>query len=169
VFQDTVLFRATIRENIAYGRPSATADEIVAAATIADAHEFITMMPKGYDTLVGDRGLTLSGGQRQRIGIARAVIRNSPVLILDEPTASLDAETESSVIEALERAMQGRTVIMVTHRLSILQGACCIIVMKDGRIAERGNHEELMALQGVYAELFRAQEREPEAAVGASP
>jgi subfamily B ATP-binding cassette protein MsbA len=168
VFQDTVLFRATIRENIAYGRPGATADEIEAAAKIADAHEFITAMPKGYDTLVGDRGLTLSGGQRQRIGIARAVIRNSPVLILDEPTASLDAETESSVIEALERAMEGRTVIMVSHRLATLQDAFCIIVMKDGRIAEQGNHEELMALHGVYAELFRAQEREPTAA-GASP
>jgi len=164
VFQDTVLFRATIRENIAYGRPSATADEIVAAAKIADAHEFITAMPKGYDTLVGDRGLTLSGGQRQRIGIARAVVRDSPVLILDEPTASLDAETESSVIEALERAMQDRTVILVTHRLALLQDACCILVMKDGRVAEQGGHEELMALHGVYADLFRAQDREPAAA-----
>jgi ABC-type multidrug transport system fused ATPase/permease subunit len=108
----------------------------------------------------------MSGGQRQRIGIARAVIRDSPVLILDEPTASLDAETESSVIEALERAMQHRTVIMISHRLATLRDAFCIIVMKGGRIAEYGNHDELMALHGVYAELFNAQEREPAATGG---
>jgi ABC-type multidrug transport system fused ATPase/permease subunit len=118
VLQDTVLLRGTVRDNIAFGRPQATEDEIVEAAKLANAHEFITRMPKGYDSTVGDRGLTLSGGQRQRIGIARALIRDNPILILDEPTAALDAESEALVVEALERLMQGRTVIIIAHRLS---------------------------------------------------
>ena len=116
VLQDTVLFRGTIADNIAYGRPGATDDEIVAAAKLANADEFIAKMPKGYDSEVGERGMTLSGGQRQRIGIARAIIRNSPILILDEPTAALDTESEKIVMEALERLMKGRTVITIAHR-----------------------------------------------------
>jgi len=157
VLQETVLFRGTIRENIAYGRPEATDEEIVAAAKIANADEFIKSMPNGYDSTVGERGDTLSGGQRQRIGIARAVIRNSPIMILDEPTAALDTESERIVIEALQRLMKGRTVIMIAHRLSTLSEADKIIVLKDGIVAEQGSNAELIALDGVYAELYRIQ------------
>jgi len=157
VLQDTVLFRGTVRENIAYGRPDASEEEIVAAAKLANAHEFIDRMPKSYDSLVGERGLTLSGGQRQRIGIARAVIRNAPILILDEPTAALDTESEKLVIDALERLMKGRTVITIAHRLSTIRDAHKIIVLKDGVVAEEGTHEELVARGGFYAELYRVQ------------
>ena len=140
VLQNTVLLRGTIRDNIAFGRPDATDDEIVEAAKLANADEFISRMPDGYASLVGDRGSTLSGGQRQRIGIARALIRDNPILILDEPTAALDAESEHLVIEALERLMAGRTVITIAHRLSTLRDAHKIIVIKDGVVetAPRG-------------------------------
>lgn len=157
VLQDTVLFRGTIRENIAYGRPGASEDEIRGAARLANAHEFIDRMPQGYDTLVGERGLTLSGGQRQRLGIARALIRNAPILILDEPTAALDTESEKLVMEALERLMHGRTVITIAHRLSTIRDADKIIVLKAGVVAEEGTHAELVRLNGVYAELHRIQ------------
>ena len=157
VLQETVLLRGTIRDNIAFGRPDATDAEIVEAATMANAHEFIEQMPEGYDSFVGDRGATLSGGQRQRIGIARALVRDNPILILDEPTAALDAESEGKVIQALDRLMIGRTVITIAHRLSTLRNADKIIVIKDGAVAEDGTHEELMALNGVYAELYRIQ------------
>jgi ABC-type multidrug transport system fused ATPase/permease subunit len=157
VLQDTVLLRGTVRDNIAFGRPDATEDEIVEAAKSANAHEFITRMPMGYDSLVGDRGLTLSGGQRQRIGIARALIRDNPILILDEPTAALDAESEHLVIEALERLMAGRTVIAIAHRLSTLRNADKIIVIRDGIVAEDGSHQELLALDGAYAHLHHLQ------------
>jgi len=157
VLQDTLLFRGTVRENIAYGRPGAAEKEIVEAAKLANAHEFIVRMPDGYDTEIGERGLTLSGGQRQRIGIARAIIRNSPILILDEPTAALDSESEQVVIEALERAMKGRTVITIAHRLSTIRDADKIVVLKDGVVSEQGNHDELVALGGEYAELHRIQ------------
>jgi len=157
VLQDTILFRGTVRENIAYGRPGATEDEIVEAAKLANAHDFITRMPKGYDTQVGDRGLTLSGGERQRIGIARALIRNAPILILDEPTAALDIESEKVVLEALERLMKGRTVITIAHRLSTIRDADKIIVLKAGVVAEHGTHDELVARGGEYAELHRIQ------------
>ena len=146
-----------MRDNIAFGRPDASEEEIIAAAKLANADEFITRMPEGYDSLVGDRGGTLSGGQRQRIGIARALIRDNPILILDEPTASLDAESEELVIEALERLMEGRTVITIAHRLSTLRNADKIIVIKDGVVAEDGTHEELLALGGVYAGLHHLQ------------
>jgi ABC-type multidrug transport system fused ATPase/permease subunit len=161
VLQDTVLFRGTVRENIAYGRPEATEVEIVAAAKIANADEFIGRMPQGYDSMVGERGETLSGGQRQRIAIARAVIRNSPILVLDEPTAALDAESERLVIEALRRLMQGRTVIMIAHRLGTLVGADRIIVLKDGVVAEQGSHLALIERGGIYAELQRIQHGAP--------
>jgi ABC-type multidrug transport system fused ATPase/permease subunit len=157
VLQDTLLLQGTIRENIAYGRPEATEEEVVAAARIANADEFISRMPLGYDTMVGERGNTLSGGQRQRIAIARAVIRNSPILVLDEPTAALDAESEHLVIEALRRLMKGRTVIMIAHRLGTLIDADKIIVLKDGVVAEEGTHAALIARGGVFAELHRFQ------------
>jgi ABC-type multidrug transport system fused ATPase/permease subunit len=157
VLQDTVLFRGTVRDNIAYGRPDASEDEIVAAAKLANADEFIVRMPKGYDSLVGERGLTLSGGQRQRIGIARAIIRNAPILILDEPTAALDTESEKLVIDALERLMKGRTVITIAHRLSTIRDSDKILVLKDGVVSEEGTHDELLARGGFYAGLYRVQ------------
>jgi ABC-type multidrug transport system fused ATPase/permease subunit len=160
VLQDTVLFRGTVRDNIAYGHPGATEDEIVHAARLANAEEFITRMAHGYDSPVGERGLTLSGGQRQRIGIARALIRNNPILILDEPTAALDTESEELVMEALERLMKGRTVVCIAHRLSTIRSADKIIVIKDGVVAEEGAHQQLIAHDGVYAELHRIQYEE---------
>jgi subfamily B ATP-binding cassette protein MsbA len=161
VLQDNVLFHGTVRENIAYGRPEATEDEIIAAAKIANAHDFISRMPLGYESVVGERGETLSGGQRQRIAIARAVIRNSPILVLDEPTAALDAESEHLVIEALRNLMKGRTVIMIAHRLSTLVDADKIIVLKDGVVVEQGSHAALIARGGVYADLQRVQQGAP--------
>jgi subfamily B ATP-binding cassette protein MsbA len=161
-----VLFRGTVRDNIAYGRPSASDAEIVAAAQLANADEFIAKMPDGYHTMVGERGLTLSGGQRQRIGIARAIIRNAPILILDEPTAALDTEAEKLVMEALERLMKGRTVLTIAHRLSTIRDAHKIIVLKDGVVAEEGTHDELVARNGVYAELYRVQTGGTSAAAG---
>ena len=166
VLQDTVLFHGTVRENIGYGRPNAKEEDIIAAAKLANAHDFIIAMPHGYDTMVGDRGLTLSGGQRQRIGIARAVIRDTPILILDEPTAALDTESERLVIEGLERLMKGRTVITIAHRLSTIRDADKIIVLKDGVVHEQGTHDELLKLNGVYAELHHIQFDTPTAAAG---
>jgi ABC-type multidrug transport system fused ATPase/permease subunit len=157
VLQETVLFQGTIRDNIAYGRPGATETEIMNAAKLADVDEFVARMPHGYDTRVGERGETLSGGQRQRIGIARAIIRNNPILILDEPTAALDTESESSVVKALEVLMKGRTVITIAHRLSTIRNSDKILVLKDGIVAEQGTHDELMNLGGEYAQLYRVQ------------
>jgi len=157
VLQDTVLFRGTILENIAFGRPSATKEEVIAAAKLANADEFIMKMPLGYETLVGERGSTLSGGQRQRIGIARVMVRKSPILLLDEPTAALDSESEKLVIDALEKLMEGRTVIAIAHRLSTIRDANQIIVINGGVVAENGTHEELMTANGIYAALHRTQ------------
>ncbi len=157
VLQESVMFPGTIGDNIGFGRAGATKSEIIEAAKIANAHDFISAMPKGYDTLVGERGSTLSGGQRQRIGIARALVRNAPILLLDEPTAALDAESERLVIEATERLMKGRTVVTIAHRLSTIRDADDILVLKDGFVCEQGNHEQLLALNGVYAMLYRAQ------------
>src|SRR5579871_1695572 len=157
VLQDTVLFRGTILDNIAFGRPSATRAEIVEAARLANAAEFIDLMPNGYETMVGERGLTLSGGQRQRIGIARVLVRNSPILLLDEPTAALDTESERLVIDALERLMKGRTVITIAHRLTTIRDADQIVVIAGGVVAESGTHDELMAKNGLYADLHRTQ------------
>jgi ABC-type multidrug transport system fused ATPase/permease subunit len=157
VLQETVLFQGTIRDNIAYGRAGATEEQVLEAAKLADADEFIAKMPHGYDTVVGERGATLSGGQRQRIGIARAIIRNNPILILDEPTAALDTESEQSVVKALETLMKGRTVITIAHRLSTIRDADKILVLKEGVVAEQGTHDELMALGGVYADLYQVQ------------
>jgi ABC-type multidrug transport system fused ATPase/permease subunit len=157
VLQDTVLFRGTVAENIAFGKPGASEDEIIAAANLANAHEFIVQMPGGYRAMVGERGATLSGGQRQRIGIARVMIRNSPILLLDEPTAALDTESERLVIDALERLMKGKTVIAIAHRLSTIRDADRIMVISGGAVAEMGSHDELMAANGIYAALYAAQ------------
>jgi subfamily B ATP-binding cassette protein MsbA len=157
VLQETVLFHGPIWHNIAYGKPNATRAEILHAAELANAHEFIEKMPQGYDTIVGERGVTLSGGQRQRIAIARAVIRNTPILILDEPSSGLDAASEKLVFEALDRLMQGKTSIVIAHRLSTIQNADMIFVVDDGKIAERGRHEDLLRAGGLYAELHELQ------------
>jgi len=157
VLQETVLFQGTIWHNIAYGKPNASREEIVHAAEVANASEFIEKMPDGYDTMVGERGVTLSGGQRQRIAIARAVIRNTPILILDEPSSGLDAESEKLVFEALDRLMKGKTSIVIAHRLSTIRSADVIFVVKDGEIVERGKHEELVGSGGLYADLYETQ------------
>jgi subfamily B ATP-binding cassette protein MsbA len=157
VLQDTVLFRGTVRDNIAYGRHRASNAEIVEAARLANAHDFIMNMPGGYDAPIGERGITLSGGQRQRIGIARAFIRNAPILILDEPTASLDSEAEHLVFEGLERLAEGRTVIIIAHHLNTLRRADAILVLDGGVIAERGTHDDLLGLNGIYSGLYTTQ------------
>jgi len=164
VLQDTVLFHGPIWQNIAYGKPEASRREIVRAAELANASEFIDRMPDGYNTIVGERGMTLSGGQRQRIAIARAIIRNTPILILDEPTSGLDAASEKLVVEALERLMAKKTVITIAHRLSTVRSADVIFVIKDGRLIERGTHDELLQKDGLYAELERLQTGEEESA-----
>ena len=163
VLQDTLLFHAPIWQNIAYGRPDATRAEIIRAAELANAHEFINEMPQGYDTMVGERGVTLSGGQRQRIAIARAVIRNTSILVLDEPTSGLDAHSEQIVFEALDRLMKGKTCIVIAHHLATIRSADIIFVVKDHHLAERGTHEELLAAGGFYAELHGIQFAEPAA------
>jgi ABC-type multidrug transport system fused ATPase/permease subunit len=157
VLQDTLLFRASIWENIAYGRHEAVPEDTVQAAMLANAHEFITTLPEGYATLVGERGLTLSGGERQRIAIARAIVRNSPILILDEPTTGLDAVAEQAVVEALHRLMQGRTCIVIAHHLGTIRRADLILVVKGGSIVESGTHDDLLARGGAYAELYSLQ------------
>ena len=157
VLQDTMLFRATIWENIAYGRPDAPPEETVRAAKLANAHDFIMNMPLGYATLVGERGATLSGGERRRIAIARAIVRNTPILILDEPTSGLDAASEQAVIEALQRLMEGRTSIVIAHHLHSIRHADIIFVVKDSEIVEQGTHERLLKNQGLYARLYETQ------------
>ncbi len=157
VLQETLLFHAPIWQNIAYGKPDATREEIMRAAKLANAHEFIEKMPEGYDTMVGERGVTLSGGQRQRVAIARAIIRNSPILILDEPTSGLDAASEELVFDALNRLMENKTCIVIAHRLSTIRRADVIFVLKDGVIVEQGKHQELLDQGGLYAELHAIQ------------
>lgn len=155
--QEPVLFSTSLRENIAYGKSHAADEEIAHAAKLAEAHDFIVQLPEGYDSLAGERGGRLSGGQRQRLALARAFLKNSPILVLDEPTTALDAETEASVLRSLERLRKNRTVIVVAHRLSTIRSATEIVVMQDGRVVERGRHEELLALGGAYKRLHDIQ------------
>jgi ATP-binding cassette subfamily B protein len=159
VLQDTLLFRATVAQNIAYGRPDATEEQILRAARQARADEFIRKLPQGYATVLGERGETLSGGQRQRIAIARALIRDSPILLLDEPSASLDAESEAAIFEGLSTLTAGRTSITIAHRLATVRNADCIFVLDEGRIVESGSHAELLKAGGLYARLYRIQFR----------
>ena len=169
VLQDTLLFRATIWENIAYGKPDFAPGEIQRAAELADAHAFIQAMPDGYDTMVGERGVSLSGGQRQRIAIARAIIRDTPILILDEPTAGLDAASEQAVINALDALMQGRTSVVIAHHLGTIRHADVIFVINDSALVEHGTHDELLALNGVYADMHRIQHPDEAAVTATSP
>lgn len=159
VSQDALLFNDTVRNNIAYGRPEAPMEEIIEAAKAAKAHGFVTALPDGYDTVIGERGGLLSAGERQRISIARALIKDPPILILDEATSSLDAESESLVQEALERVTRGRTTFIIAHRLSTVIGSDRILVLRDGRITEAGNHQELLKTGGYYASLVACQSR----------
>ena len=160
VLQETLLFHAPVWSNIAYGKPGASREEILRAAELANADEFIRKLPDGYDTLIGERGVNLSGGQRQRIAIARAIICDAPILILDEPSSGLDAGSEKLVFEALDRLMEGKTAVVIAHRLSTIRRADCIFVVKDGEIIESGKHEELVASGGLYAELHELQSEE---------
>ena len=157
VLQEPFLFPLTVAENIAYGRPNATLEEIEAAAKAANAHEFIVKLPLGYDTRLGERGATLSGGQRQRISIARAFLKNAPVLILDEPTSALDAATEKLLLDAMYRLIKGRTTLIIAHRLSTIRNADLIVVVDHGKIVEVGTHQELLGLTGRYANLHALQ------------
>ena len=157
VTQETILFHDSIRKNIELGRPNATFEEVQEAARHAHAHDFITEKPEGYDTIVGEKGVALSGGQRQRLAIARAIVKNAPILILDEATSALDTESERAVQEALEELMQGRTTICIAHRLSTIQRADLIVVMDQGRIVETGTHGELLKRGGTYQRLYELQ------------
>ncbi len=157
VLQETLLFRATVWDNIAYGKPDAKPKAIMRAAQLANAEEFIETLPQGYSTVIGERGASLSGGQRQRIAIARAIIRNTPILIFDEPTSGLDAAAEQTVMEALNRLMEGRTTVLVAHHLSTIRRADVIFVVEDAEIVEHGSHKELLAANGPYAELYKIQ------------
>jgi len=167
VGQDVFLFRGSIRENIAFGKPGASEDEIVAAAKAAHAHEFIMAFPSGYDTPVGEHGLQLSGGQRQRVAVARALIKDAPVVLLDEATAALDSESERLVQDAIAHLCEGRTTIVVAHRLHTIMHADRILVVEDGAIVESGRHDDLLRRNGRYASFYRLQLREQAPAIAA--
>lgn len=157
VLQESFLFPITVAENIAYGMPHATQEQIEQAARAANAHDFISRMPQGYHTIIGERGGTLSGGERQRISIARALLKDAPILILDEPTSALDAQTEQGLMAALERLTHNRTTFIIAHRLSTIRRANRILVLHDGQLAESGTHEELLARGGRYARFHSLQ------------
>ena len=162
VLQEPLLFSMTIKDNIRYGRLDATEEEIIEAARAANAHDFITKLPQGYDTQLGERGSRLSGGERQRVCVARAFLRDSPILILDEPTSSIDSKTEAVILDSLDRLMEGRTTFMIAHRLSTIRRADWILVMDQGRVVEQGTHHELLAHNGLYRQLFDLQNKQAE-------
>jgi subfamily B ATP-binding cassette protein MsbA len=168
VQQEAVLFGGTVRDNIRYGRLDATDAEVEAAARSANAHDFVSALPEGYDTAVGDRGQRLSGGQRQRVAIARAILKDPPILLLDEATSSLDNESERLVQDALDRLKEGRTTIIIAHRLSTIRSAHRIAVLDDGWLVELGTHEDLLAREGLYARLYRLQFTEQPAPAGSA-
>jgi ATP-binding cassette, subfamily B, bacterial len=157
VLQEPLLFSSTIADNIRYGRLDATMEEIVAAAEAANAHEFISALPQKYYTTLGERGIRMSGGERQRIAVARAFLKDAPILILDEPTSSIDSKTEAVILDALDRLMVGRTTFMIAHRLSTIRHANIILVMHLGQIVQRGTHDELVEAEGLYKQLFEMQ------------
>ena len=159
VLQEPLLFSGTIATNIAYGKPDASKEEVIAAAKAANAHDFISAFPDGYNTLLGEGGAKTSGGERQRIAVARAFLRDAPILILDEPTSSIDSRTEAVILDALDRLMQGRTTILIAHRLSTLRSVDEIVVMDDGRLVQQGTHQELIDQPGMYKQLWDAQTR----------
>jgi ATP-binding cassette subfamily B protein len=165
VLQEPLLFTGTIRENIAYGKLGASEEEIVAAAEAANAHDFISKLPGGYEAMVGERGARLSGGERQRICAARAFLKDAPILVLDEPTSSIDSKTEAVILDALERLMEGRTTFLIAHRLSTVRHADLLLVLDHGRLVERGTHRELIAQDGLYRQLWEAQTKRPQRAV----
>jgi ATP-binding cassette subfamily B protein len=165
VLQEPYLFHGSVLENIRYGAPNAAFDEVIAAARVANAHDFISRLPHGYDTVVGERGHTLSGGERQRVSIARAVLKNPRILILDEATSSVDTETERKIQEAMDRLVEGRTVFAIAHRLSTLRKADRLLVIQDGNLVEHGTHAELLANpNGIYTKLHQLQQELHEAA-----
>jgi ATP-binding cassette subfamily B protein/subfamily B ATP-binding cassette protein MsbA len=159
VLQDVFLFHGTVRENILFGQPGATDAEMVIAARAANADEFIDFLPEGYDTLIGERGIKLSGGQKQRLSIARALLKDAPILILDEATSSVDTETEQLIQQALERLISGRTTIIIAHRLSTIRNANKIVVLEGKQIREVGTHEQLMSMGGLYSRLTTVQNK----------
>jgi ABC-type multidrug transport system fused ATPase/permease subunit len=157
VLQDSFLFNNTVTQNLLYGKPDATADELVAAAKTANAYDFITKLPEGFDTELGERGVKLSGGQKQRLALARAILADPKILILDEATSSVDAEAEYLIQQALERVLKGRTALVIAHRLSTIRNAHKILVLDSGRIVETGTHAELMGRSGLYSRLYQRQ------------
>ena len=160
VLQTSLLFSVSIRDNIAYGRPEASLEEVISAAKAAQADEFIQLLPQGYDTVVGERGVTLSGGQRQRIAIARALLMDPRILILDDSTSSVDTQTEYLIQQALDKLMEGRTTFVIAHRLSTVRRADMILVLDHGRIVERGTHKELLQIDGLYRQIYELQLRD---------
>ena len=169
LLQETLVFEGTVRENIAYGREGATGEEIERAARAADAHEFVVALPDGYDTPIGERGRRLSGGQRQRIAIARAMVRDAPILILDEPTTGLDNESTQRVMAPMRRLMEGRTTIVISHNLMTVRAATEIVVLEQGAVVERGTHGDLLARDGAYAQMWRSHDDESAPAGAAGP
>jgi ATP-binding cassette subfamily B protein/subfamily B ATP-binding cassette protein MsbA len=162
VLQPPLIFPISLRDNLAYGRPDATAEEIEEAARLASIHTMIMGLPQGYDTVIGEAGATLSEGEKQRLTIARALLRDAPILILDEPTSALDVETEAQVMDAIRRLTSGRTTFIIAHRLSTIRNCDLILVLRDGTIAEEGTFAELMRRNGVFAELYNTQFRDTE-------
>jgi ATP-binding cassette, subfamily B, bacterial len=169
VSQEVFLFQGTVRDNIGYGRPGASTDDIEVAARLAEAHDFIAALPAGYDTVVGERGQKLSGGQRQRVSVARAILRDPAILLLDEATSAVDNETEAAIQRSLARVAEGRTAVVIAHRLSTVRHADRIWVLEGGRVAEAGTHDELVGAGGLYAALWRVQTGEAATSAHVAP